>query len=127
MTADRHHMRARSDPVEEGDQMVGVILEPEPAVAARDVAGIVPVGDVDVVVLQQRLHGAAQQRREMAGHRRHQQQARLLRRVHLLEAQQRAERRRIGDFLDDLDLPVADHDAVDAIGRAGVGQRGARD
>ena len=98
--ADRHHVRARSHLVEEGDQMLGVILQAEPAVAERNVARVVPVGDVDVVVLQQRLHGAAQQRREMAGHRGHQQQARLLRRIHLLEPQQRAERRRIGDFLD---------------------------
>jgi hypothetical protein len=39
----------------------------------RNVARVMPVGDVDVVVLQQRLHGAAQQGGEMPGHRRHQQ------------------------------------------------------
>ena len=93
----------------------------------RNVARIVPVGDVDVVILQQGLHGAAQQRREMAGHRRHQQHPRLLRRIFLLEMQQRAERRRVGDFLGDLQFAVAHQHLVDAVGRARIGQRRARD
>ncbi len=57
--ADRHHVRTRPELVEEVDQMLGVILKPKPAVVARNVARIVPVGDVNVVVLQQRLDGAA--------------------------------------------------------------------
>ena len=59
--------------------MLGIFVEAESAVIERNVARIVPVGDVDVVILQQGLHGAAQQRREMPGHRRHQQQPRLFR------------------------------------------------
>ena len=86
-----------------------------------------PVGDVDVVVLQQGLHGAAQQRREMAGHRRHQQQPRLLRRILLLEMQQRTERGGVGDFLGHLHSVIADHHPVDAVGRAAIGEGGARD
>ena len=81
--ADRDHVRARPELVQEGDEVVGVVLQPEPALVGRNVARVVPVGDVDVVILQQRLHGAAQQRGEMAGHRRHQQQAGLLRRLRL--------------------------------------------
>ncbi|MHC2576130.1 hypothetical protein ACVI1J_002156 [Bradyrhizobium diazoefficiens] len=125
--ADRHHMRARAELAEEVDEMISVVVEPEAALAARNVARIVPVGDVDVVVLEQRLHGAAQQRREMAGHRRHQQHARLLGHALLLEVQQRAERGCVGDLLGDGDLTVAYHDAVDAVGRAMVGEGGARD
>ena len=107
--------------------MVGVILQPEAAGMKRNVARIVPVGDVDVVVLQQRLHGAAQQGREMAGHRRHQQQPRLLGRILLLEMQQRAERGGEGDFLGYLELLIADQYPVDAIGRPVIGEGGARD
>ena len=107
--------------------MIGVILQPKPAVTDRNVARIVPVGDVDVVVLQQRLHGAAQQRRKMAGHRRHQQQARLFRRILFLEAQQRAEWRRVDNFFRDRQFPVAHQHAVDAVGRPRIGERGARD
>ncbi|MGX1148954.1 hypothetical protein AB7M15_004776 [Bradyrhizobium ottawaense] len=125
--ADRDHVRARAELSEEIDQMLGVVVEPEAALAARDVARIVPVGDVDVVVLQQRLHGAAQQRCEMAGHRRHQQHARLLRHAVLPEVQQRAERCRVGDLLGDGDFAIAHHDAVDAVGRAMIGEGGARD
>ena len=107
--------------------MFGIFVETEFALIEWNVAGVVPVGDVDVVILQQGLHGAAQQRCEMAGHRRHQQQARLLRRILLLEMQQRAERRRVGDLLGHLQFPVADQHLVDAVRRAGIGQRGARD
>ena len=45
----------------------------------RHVARVVPVGDVDVVVGQHRAHGVAQQRREVARHRRDDQHARLRR------------------------------------------------
>ena len=125
--ADRHHVCARTDLVEEGDQMVGVVLEPEAAGMKRNVARVMPVGDVDIVVLQQRLHGAAQQGGEMAGHRRHQQQPWLLRRILLLEVQERAERGGEGDFLGYLQLLIADQYPVDAVGRPMIGEGGARD
>ena len=52
--------------IHEGDEMLGIFVETEPALVERNVARIFPVGDVDVVILQQRLHRAAQQRREMS-------------------------------------------------------------
>ena len=53
------------------------------------------------------------------GHRCHQEQQRLIRRVLLLEAQKRSERGRIDDLLGHLQFPVSDLHAVDAVGRAG--------
>ena len=50
-----------------------------PPCGQRHVARIVPIGDVDIVVGQQRPHRVAQQGREMTGHRRDQQDARLRR------------------------------------------------
>jgi hypothetical protein len=120
-------VRARADLVEEGDEVVGVVLQPEAAGMERNVARVMPVGDVDVVILQQRLHGAAQQRGEMAGHRRHQQHARLLGPVLLPEMQERAERGGEGDFLGDLQFLIADHHPVDAVGGPVIGEGGARD
>ena len=86
--ADRHHVRARAQLIEKIDQVLGIFVEAEPALIERNVAGVMPVGDVNVVILQQGFHRAAQQGGEVAGHRRHQQHARLLRRVLLLEMQQ---------------------------------------
>jgi len=72
--------RARADHFEKRDQMLDIIVEAEAAGRERRVARIVPVGDVDVMLGQQRLDGVAQQRREMPRQRRHQQDA-WLRRV----------------------------------------------
>ena len=80
------------DLLEEADQVVHVVLDPEPARRQRHLAGVDPVGDVDVVVAQQRLDRAAQQRGEMPRQRRRHQHPRL-RRVHVLgEVQQVPER-----------------------------------
>src|SRR5262249_53240354 len=125
--ADRDHVRTRAELAEKIDQMSGVVVETEAAGAQGNIARIVPVGDVDVVVLQQRLHGAAEQGGEMAGHRRNQEQPRLLRRVFLLETQERAEWRRVSYFLGHPKLAVAGLYLVDAVGGAGVGEGGARD
>ena len=67
---DRHHMRALAHHAEELHQVIHVIVEPERTVGERHVAGIMPIGDVDVVVGQQGAHRAAQQRGEMARERR---------------------------------------------------------
>ena len=78
------------------DHVVDVVVEIEAPVGERHHAGIDPFGDVDVVVRQERLDGAAQQRRVVARHRRDDQQfgLRPLRRVleRALEMQQPAER-----------------------------------
>ena len=50
--------------------------KPKPPSASGDVARVVPVGDVDVLVGEQRAHGAAQQRGEVARERRDQEHLR---------------------------------------------------
>ncbi len=65
--------------VEKSDEVLGIFVEPEFALVERNVAGVMPVGNVNVVILQQGFDGAAQQRGEVAGHRRDQQHARLFR------------------------------------------------
>ena len=101
--------------------------KPKRPCSSGDVAHVVPVGDVDVVLGQHGPHGAAQQRREMAGQRRDQQHARLRGVDVLLEMQQRAERRDMRGLLAHRDLAVADRDLVDAERRPLVGEAGARD
>ena len=56
--------------VERADRVVDVLVEAERPLVERDVAGVVPVGEVHVEVGEQRAHGVAQQRREVAGQRR---------------------------------------------------------
>ncbi len=73
--------------------MLDIFIEAEAAVPDRHVARIGPVGDVDVVIGQQHAHRVAQQRREMAAERCHQQHLGLDGCTFLDEAQQRAERR----------------------------------
>ena len=55
------------------DEVEGVILDVELARRHGDVAGVVPVGDIDIRIGQQRGDGGPQQRRVMARHRRDQQ------------------------------------------------------
>ena len=78
------------------DHVIDVVVEIEAPFGERHHAGIDPFGDVDVVVRQERLDGAAQQRRVVARHRRDDQQFRLRapRRMleRALEMQQPAER-----------------------------------
>jgi hypothetical protein len=120
-------MGARPDGLEKIDDVLDVFVEAEPALRARDVADIVPVGDVDVVIGEQRAHGGAQQRREMSRQRRHQQYAGLRGIDGLLEMQQGSERRDARGLFMHRDLLVAHHDAVDAERRPVVAQPGARD
>ena len=63
----------------------------------------------------------------MARQRRHQQDPRLRLVDVLLEMQQRAERRYLGEFLAHLHVAVADLDLVDAERRPLMGEAGARD
>jgi hypothetical protein len=125
--AHRDHMGARPDGLEKIDDVLDVFVEAEPAVRPRDVADIVPVGDVDVVIGEQRAHGRAQQRREMSRQRRHQQHARLRGIDILLEVQQRSERRDPCRLLVHRDFLVAHHRAVDVEGWPVVSETGARD
>ena len=115
-------VRAGAELLEEADQVVDVVVEAELALREADVARVVPVGDVDVVVGQQRSHRVAQQRGEVPGERRHDQHAGLARGDILLEIQHRAEGQRERRDLADRDLAVADHDGMDAVGGALVRQ-----
>jgi len=64
--AHRHDVRARPNRLQETDQVRDIIVEAEPAVYERDIAHVVPIGNIDVVLGQHGAHGAAQERREMA-------------------------------------------------------------
>jgi hypothetical protein len=43
-------MRAGTDCFDEADQMRDIFIEAETAIAQRDIAGVMPVGDVDIMV-----------------------------------------------------------------------------
>jgi TPR repeat protein len=60
-----HHVGVWAYGFDEADHVGYVVVQPEDAVRQRHIAGVVPVGDVNVVVLQQRAHGFAQQRRQL--------------------------------------------------------------
>ena len=64
--AHREHVRAGAEMFEEGDDVIDIVGEMKRAFAGGHVAGVVPVGDVDVVILQHGLHGVAEQRGEVA-------------------------------------------------------------
>jgi hypothetical protein len=98
--ADADHVRvAAADVADELLDVGHVVIQMERAHLGRHHACVGPVGDVDLVVLQQALHGVAQQRAVVARQRRHDQHRGL--RLHqlqrggvvaeALEAQQAAE------------------------------------
>ena len=123
--AHRDDVRAGPHDFNKRDDVADKIVKAETAVPQADVARIVPIGDVDVVLGQQGLRGAAQQGREMAGHRRHQQHPRLRRLQLLFKMQQGAEWGVVGFHLAHGNRPVCDHDMVDAKGRPAMAQPGA--
>ncbi len=59
-------MGTGADGLQELDHVFDVVVEPKSAVLQAHITGVVPVGDVDVVVLQQRAQGFAQQRGKVA-------------------------------------------------------------
>ncbi len=123
--AHRHHVRAGPEVLQHLDQVVDIVLEPEPSLRQRHFARIAPVGDVDVMILQHRLHGVAQESREVSRQRSDQQHFRL-RRVDILpEVQQAAERQVQRRLLDDQRFLVLDHHRLDAEGLRDVRQLGA--
>ena len=77
--ADGKYMHVAAEESEHGDHGVDVVVEVEAAGGQRHVARILPVRDVDLVLGQERLDGAAQKRGEVARHGRDQQQPRVLR------------------------------------------------
>ncbi len=99
------------------DEVLDVAVEVEVAVGEADVARVVPVGDPDVLLGEERLHRAAQQGGEVAGERRDEQHlgcGRQATTVGLLgEVQQRAERLHVGGFLAHRDVAASDAHGVD--------------
>ena len=73
--ADRDHVDVRPQRAHELDQVERVILDVELARADRNVTRIVPIRHVNVGIGQKTGDGGAQERRIMARHRRHQQDA----------------------------------------------------
>ena len=94
--AHRDDVRVAAQQMQHRDQVVDVVVEIEAALRQRHHPRVDPFGDVDVVVGQEGLDRAAQQRRVVARHRRDDEQAwlRPARRVleRALEMQQPAER-----------------------------------
>ncbi len=77
--AHRDHVRVAAEHVQHLDDVIDVVVEIETAGCDGNHPGIGPVGDVDLMRRQKGFDRAAQQRRVMAGHRRHDQHARLRR------------------------------------------------
>ena len=75
--AHRDHVGVAVQRMQHRDHVVDVVVEIEAPFGERHHAGVDPFGDVDVVIRQERLDRAAQQRRVVAGHRRDDQQLRL--------------------------------------------------
>jgi 2-keto-3-deoxy-L-rhamnonate aldolase RhmA len=71
--AHRHQVGAGAKQFSEGDDMLDVLVQAEAAFGQWHLAGVAPVGDVDVVVGQQGAGGVAQQRGEVARQRCHDQ------------------------------------------------------
>jgi hypothetical protein len=101
--------------------VLGVLVEAEAAGQQRHVAHVVPVGHVDVVIDRASCDRVAQQGREVARHRRDDEDARLRDRDVLAEPAQGRERRHPGRFLDDRQRAAFDDHVRDVPGRPSVG------
>ena len=71
--ADRHHMHIALEISYEFNDVVDVVVEVEGPCRPRHAARIAPLGDVDLMVRKHVAHRAAQKRRVMPRHRRHDQ------------------------------------------------------
>ena len=117
--AHRHQVRARAQPLDEGDHVFDVLVQAEAAFRQRHIAGVVPVGDVHVVVGEHGARGVVQQCGEVARQRRHDQHLRAQRVLGLAqvvahEALQRAEGQRVHRDLAHRHLALADAHRIDA-------------
>ena len=125
--AHRDHMRVAAQQMQHGDDVVDVVIEIEATLRERHHARVDPFGHVDVVIGQKSFDRAAQQRRVMARHRRHDQQLGLRPPRHVaegaLEMQQPAERA-LPDAVDmHRHALAADHGVVDMPFRHAVAAR----
>ena len=127
--AHRKHMHVAAKKAEHIHHQVDVVVEIEPACRQRHVARVLPIGDVDVVVGQKRLDRAAQQRCKVAGHGRHEQQARMGSRTPridaALEVHQPARGMLPDNLLGDSHRHAVDNRVGDAECRLGIAAGGA--
>ena len=92
--ADSNEMHVRPEAGKKIQKRVDIVVERKRAPAGRHLSGILPVGDIDVMLREQAAHRVAKQGGEMAGKRRHHQNDRICRPAFAREMQQVAERRR---------------------------------
>ena len=97
--AHRDDVRFGAHRLEEADDVGDVVVEAEGPGGERHVAGVVPVGQVHVVLGEHGADGAAQERGEVPRHGGDQEHARLVAGDVLPEAQQRREGRAVRDLL----------------------------
>ena len=64
---DTDHMGARAEEFEKAHNVLDVFVQPEAALRELDVTCVMPVGDVNIVIRQQRSDGITQQRCEVTG------------------------------------------------------------
>ena len=119
--------RARPEHAQPLNDVVDIILEAEDAGGKGDVARIMPIGNANIVIGEQRLDRLAQEGCEVPRKRGHHQHARLSLLDVFLEMQERPERRGGERFLGHLDVAVADAHGAYAIGRALMRQSRAGD
>ena len=114
-------MNVRAEVAAELDDVVDIVVEVEIALGQRHLARVDPVGDVHVVVGQQRLDRAAEQGGEMAAHGRHDQNLGVAPRRVPAEMQELPEWLAQQDLFVDRDGFVADLRRVQPEGRLGIG------
>ena len=102
--------------LQHADQVVDIFLEAEAPLHERDLARILPVGDVDIVVLQHGLHRVAQECREVTGKGSDDQHFRLWRVDVLAEMEHAAKREIEHCLLDNKRLAILDNHGRDAEG-----------
>jgi hypothetical protein len=125
--ADPNDVATGAEYFEKRDQVLDKVVKVEPAIVQADVPRVMPVGDIDVVVGQQRLHSPTQQRSEMSGQGRHKEHAGLYLCVIPVEVQQCPERSAMNRNPAHLYKASVDPDAVDAKRRATMAQPRASD
>ena len=119
-------MGARPEHAQPLNDVVDIILEAEDAGGKGDVARIMPIGNANIVIGEQRLDRLAQEGCEVPRKRGHHQHARLSLLNVFLEMQQRPERRGGERFLGHGGIAIADANRLYAIGRARMRQPRAR-
>ena len=125
-----HQVRAGTNGFGKANHVVDVIVQPKRAVVQAHVPGVVPVGDVDIVVLQQGACSFTQQGGKVTRQGGHQQHRRLVGQVGgrvFFEAQQGSKRQSQDAFFRDSQLPLPHLHRSDAVSRASVGESQARE